>query len=299
MTAPEHQNAIPNDTGDIARNGVLPPDFDPDNSALLGTADDDVTGDGSAPPAPAAPSVADEGHDGAAPPSSPTAAVDDDAPLLQDAREAPASWHPVLRTFHSLLELACGRDLPKSEGKNARRLQLVFIGMLSSMGLCALWGVAAGSTDVGLLLTNVLKVPLVVLLSVVGAVPATLLAMRLTNQRMTALDLLVAVSAGTFGGTLTLGVLAPVVTVYYQTSAHAGPLFAMGSVAAALAVGAAVFVRATLVRRPEGSSRMRALMPIGVMLGMLGVLMVQMVALASPMIPEQTFFDRGVDGVLQ
>lgn len=217
----------------------------------------------------------------------------------REPRPAPESWPAPLKTVHALFELACGRDLARTEGADARRLQLVTIGLLCSLVFSAIWGVAAGSMEMGLSAMNLVKVPLVVLLSILATLPASLLALRLTNIEMKSVDFMVAVSGGTFAGTLALSVLAPLVAVYYQTSAWAGPVLAIGSVFVALLTGVAIFVRGVFARRPSGTKRRHCLVPMVTQLVMLALIMVQMVALASPILPEMTIFDAGIDGMMR
>jgi hypothetical protein len=107
----------------------------------------------------------------------------------------------------------------------------------------AVWGLAAGSRSAGLALANVYKVPMVVLLSCAFAAPAGLLAWRLSGTRVRGSDLALGFSGGVFGGTLVLAVFAPLIALYYHSSAWAGPVLGLGSVGLALLTGTIMFVR--------------------------------------------------------
>lgn len=199
----------------------------------------------------------------------------------------------TLSSFSTLLDLACGRPVP-DQGP-ARRTQLVLGASLAAMALAAIWGLAAGSSDLGLALTNAYKVPMVVLFSSLAALPAGMLALRLSDAKYSARELLMAFATSVFSGTLVLAVLSPIVAIYYHTSVLAGPYLAMGSTGLALVVGSFVFVRGTLRRMPEGAARASTIMPLAVIVTLQMGALLQLVALASPILPEVTAFDSGVD----
>jgi|JI10StandDraft_1071094.scaffolds.fasta_scaffold274212_2 hypothetical protein len=203
-----------------------------------------------------------------------------------------------MQTLLTLLDLACGRPFrPEDEGR-ARRGQLMISALLASLVAAALWGLAAGGRELGPALANLYKVPMVVLLSVLSAAPAGLLAWKLSGVAMRPSDLMLAFVTGVLAGTLVMAVLAPLLALYYNTSAWAGPLLAMGSTFAALAVAVVTFVRGAMRRRPPGVSRAGLLVPIVVVITMqLGTLL-QFIAVAQSILPETTPFDGGIDRIV-
>ena len=200
-----------------------------------------------------------------------------------------------MTTFVTLLDIACGRPIPAHESGPARRLQLVVFALLTSLLFAAAWGMAAGSRATGLAIANLYKVPMVVLLSCAFAAPAGLLAWRLSGAPVRGSDLALGFSGGMFGGTLVLAVLAPLVALYYHSSAWAGPVLGMGSALLALVTGTVMFVRGTMRRLPPGTSKLAVLLPIAVTLGMQLLTLVQLAAIAAPIFPERTPFSGGID----
>lgn len=193
----------------------------------------------------------------------------------------------------TLLNMSTGRS-STDEGP-ARRTQLTIGAALATLALAALWGVAAGSTVGTLAIANALKVPMVVLLSAVVAIPAGMLALRLIGLQYPARDLLFAFAPALFAGTLALAVTAPLVALYYHTSVWAGPYLAMGSAAISILVAAVLFARGAVRRATTDRDRSMIMLPVLVTIGFQLATMLQLVALASPILPETTMFDTGVD----
>ncbi|MEX1365128.1 MAG: hypothetical protein AB1Z98_18510 [Nannocystaceae bacterium] len=202
-------------------------------------------------------------------------------------------------TFSTLLNLITGRPIDEGEGRS-RRMQLMVTAGLLSLVFAAVWGMAAGSASPGfaLALANIYKVPMIMLLAALFSVPAGLLALRISGADYRASDLVSSFVIGVFSGSLVLGVLSPLVALYYHTSAWAGPLLGMGSSFLALAVACGVFVRATLRRRRPDAEPASLALPTAVMVLMNAACLLQLVALASPIIPEATIFEGGVDTVI-
>src|SRR3954452_9599434 len=171
-------------------------------------------------------------------------------------------------TLMTLLDIACGRPIPAEDSGRARRLQLVVFALLLSLVFASAWGFAVGSQSTGLAINNLYKVLMVVLLSCAFAAPAGLLAWRLAGAPLRGTDLALGFSSSVFGGTLVLAVLAPLVALYYHSSAWAGPMLGMGSAFLALLTGTVMFVRGTMRRLPEGTSKLAVLLPVAVTLGM-------------------------------
>ncbi len=195
----------------------------------------------------------------------------------------------------TLIDIACGRAIPAVDDGRWRRLQLVFVALLSSLVFAAAWGMAAGSRSTGLALANLYKVPMVVLLSCAFAAPAGLLAWRLSGTRVRGSDLALGFAGGVFGGTLVLAVFAPLVALYYHSSAWAGPILGIGSVGLALLAGATMFVRGVVRRLETGTRKRTVLFPVVVTLAMQLLTLLQLTSLASPIFPERTAFSGGID----
>jgi hypothetical protein len=199
-----------------------------------------------------------------------------------------------VETFTELMNLACGRWGEADGLRPARRGRLIVGSFLYALAFAALWGLAAGSRAGSLALANVVKVPLVVLLSSLCATPAGLLALRLSGAAVRARDLLLWFASAVLSGTLVLAVLAPLVAVYTHTSARLGSRLATASVLVAVGVATAFFVRNVL---REARDR-RALVAALVLVAVLAAAMVQFVALAAPFLADPTVFDAGLDGLL-
>lgn len=196
-----------------------------------------------------------------------------------------------------LLNLAIGRSI--NHTGPAGRSQFTLAAGLGALLLAALWGLAAGSSSLLLALGNAYKLPMVVLLSSICAVPAGLLALRLTGARYSGRDLVLSFATSVFAGSLVLAVLSPLVALYYNTSAWAGPYLGLGSACAAILVAVLSFVRGTIVRAEPGVDRQLLAVPIVVMVFMQLAALLQLIALASPILPETTIFDSGIDHVVR
>jgi hypothetical protein len=198
----------------------------------------------------------------------------------------------------NLLQLAVGREV-EHEGP-AQRTQFTLAAALSSLGFAAIWGLAAGSSSLGLALGNAYKLPMVVLLSSLAAVPAGLLALRLTGTRFVARELLLAFATSVFAGTMVLAVLSPLVALYYHTSSWAGPYLGMGSAIAALVIAISSFARSAIGRADRSAGDVRLLaIPLVVMVLMQVAALLQLIAMASPILPETTVFDTGIDQLIR
>jgi hypothetical protein len=203
-------------------------------------------------------------------------------------------------TFRVLLDLAGGTP-PTDQLGSARRRQLLAAAGLLSVAFAGVWGLAAGSGSLALAAANVFKVPMVVLLSALSAVPVGLLANRLLGSPMRPSDLLLGMAASVFAGTLVLAVLSPLVAVYYHTSTWAGPTLALGSASVATLVSIGLLLRSALRSRPEDKQQQLApvVLPVVSIVLMELAVMVQLIALAAPILPEETRFDGGIDQLVQ
>jgi len=179
----------------------------------------------------------------------------------------------------------------------AQETMLTVLAIVSALVLSAVWGLAAGSSSPELALADAYKVPMVILLSAVTALPAGLVALRLTSAKLGGAELASAFASSIFGGTLVLATLAPLVAIYYHTSAKAGVPLAMGSVFVALATASMLFARAVARRmdglQGRGGSRLAVFVLVVIFLAAL----LQFVALASPIIGVHgTALENGIDG---
>jgi hypothetical protein len=182
-------------------------------------------------------------------------------------------------------------------GTRAQETMLTVLAIVSALVLSAVWGLAAGSSSPELALADAYKVPMVILLSAVTALPAGLVALRLTSAKLGGAELASAFASSIFGGTLVLATLAPLVAIYYHTSAKAGVPLAMGSVFVALATASMLFARAVARRmdglQGRGGSRVAVFVLVVIFLAAL----LQFVALASPIIGVHgTALENGIDG---
>ena len=194
-----------------------------------------------------------------------------------------------------LMTMLAGRE-PESETRS-QQIMLSIVAMFAALALASIWGVAAGSSAGPLALANAVKLPMVVLLSALTALPAGLVALRLTNARLGALELTLAFASAIFGGTLVLAALAPLVAIYYHTSAEAGEPLALATVFIALATASLVFGRAVARRVGGKPGRAASLMSVGVLVVLFSAGLLQFVALASPFLAGKTVFDGGFDTV--
>ncbi len=195
-----------------------------------------------------------------------------------------------------LVEMMGGRYRPAEELKS-RRSQLAVGAALASLAFAGLWGLAAGAGEAALALANLYKVPMVVLLSSLVAAPAGLLALKLWAPGYSAREMLLGFTVSTFGGTLVLAVISPLLALYYHTSAWAGPMLGTGSVALSLLVGIAIFVRYALSKVPEGVSRPGTFCAAVVFAVMQVAVMAQLVALAAPILTDSALFTGGIDQI--
>ncbi len=197
-----------------------------------------------------------------------------------------------------LFDLASGRALPEEEDGQARRLQLVLRAGAASMVFAALFGLAAGSTDPALAVSNVYKLPMVVLLSTLCAVPVGLLMWKLTDAPNKATDLLIGIAAGNLTATLVLAALSPVVALYYHTSGSMGGPLAMGVICVSVALGLFNVARNVARRRPEGVRTRAIALPLVAIMTVQLASLVQFIHIASPILPEVTVFDGGIDAMV-
>lgn len=204
---------------------------------------------------------------------------------------------PDTGPFQELVENMAGRGGGKAESP-ARRGQLVAYAALSSLAFSGVWGLAAGSVAMSSAISNLYKVPLVVLLSGLAAAPAGLLATKLSGTRFRGGDLLMGYATAVFGGTLVLAVLSPLVGIYYHTSNWAGPALGVGSACLAIGTGLAVFVRSCLRRLQEDENRKAVIFSVGTFSTVAMAMMLQLISIVAPILPNAHTFDHGVDSLV-
>jgi hypothetical protein len=203
---------------------------------------------------------------------------------------APIGDMQVIR-LSQLMSLTTSGERPASR---AQESMLAILALGAALVLASIWGIAAGSESAQLSLANAYKVPMVILLSALTALPAGLVALRLTNARLPAVELASTFATSIFGGTLVLATLAPLVAIYYHTSSKAGLPLALGSVFVALATASLLFARAVARRVSERKS----LFAVVVLVALFLAALLQFVALAAPIIGTHgTTFDGGFDRV--
>ena len=196
-----------------------------------------------------------------------------------------------------LFDLVGGGPLAIERTGEAQSMQVAIRAGVASLAFSSIYGVAAGCTDLSLALSNPIKLPVVVVLAVGCALPPGLLVWKVVGRGRLS-DLLVSLATGVFTATLVLACASPLLALYYLTTETAGAPLAFGVTFVALSVGVGNAVRSAL-RRSETGARAAVLLPIGTMLGVLLMALVQLVFLASPILPEDTWFDHGVDGWLE
>jgi len=195
-----------------------------------------------------------------------------------------------------LMTLTCRGELAEPPTR-AAQLMLTISALFAGLALSALWGIAAGSSSAALALANAYKVPMVILLSALTALPAGVVALRLANARLAASDLISTFVTSIFGGTLVLATLAPLVAIYYHTSSKAGVPLALGSVFVALATATLLFAR-TVGRKVAGQpGRAASLVPVVILVALFSAALLQYVALAAPIIGEVNRLSGGFDTV--
>ena len=195
-----------------------------------------------------------------------------------------------------LMTLTCRGELDTPPTR-ARQLTLTITALFAGLALSAMWGLAAGSSSAALAIPNLVKVPMVILLSALTALPAGVVALRLANARLAAADLLNAFATSIFGGTLVLATLAPLVAIYYHTSSLAGVPLALGSVFVALVTATVLFGRAVKRKVADQPQRTASLVPVVILVVLFTAALMQFVALASPIIGTETPFNGGFDTV--
>lgn len=201
----------------------------------------------------------------------------------------------ALPLVSQLLNQAVGKEVEPSTP--ATKSYLALSGVALSLVSASLWGVAVGCTNLGFALSNAYKVPLVVALSMLAALPPSLLSLRLSGAALGVRPFVNSVAHGMFAGMMWLGVLSPVIGLYFYTSSWAGPVLALGSLLAAL-IGAFRVLARSLNRSCDSPVDRTAVRMSGIVFCVLQLaLMWQLIAIVSPIFPEGTVFSMGIDAL--
>jgi hypothetical protein len=207
--------------------------------------------------------------------------------------------------FAHIFDLVGGRRLPEEEDGPAHRYRLMIGGVVATALCAAIYGAAAGTSWIAHSETpwmgalDLVKLPMVLILSALAAVPASLLAWKLFDARHACTDLLMGLVTANLTAASVLAVSAPLVALYYLTTDFLGGTLAIGVACGAVIVGVLSGMRSIAWRVPEDVSVLRYAPVIAVMTGVQLLALVQLVALASPILPEMTVFDGGMDSILE
>jgi hypothetical protein len=193
-------------------------------------------------------------------------------------------------TFGENIGVAAPRVAP------SRQLHDVLLRALSTLGFAAVWGLAAGSAAPAIAIANIYKVPMVLALSTVVALPAVLVTRHLLRISITPFEICSALVTSLYRASLLLLGFAPLLGVYSYTSQWVAPWLAQGSALLALAC-AAVSLRSELARL--AAPRLQLWLLGGVATVTLALSLLQLVSLATPVLTLPTVFGSGIDGVLR
>lgn len=177
----------------------------------------------------------------------------------------------------------------------SRRTHEVLVRALTSLGFAAIWGVSAGSAAPALAIANIYKVPMVLALSAVVALPAVLVTRHLLRIAIKPFELGSALVTSLYRASLVLLGFAPLLGVYAYTSQWVAPLLAQGSALLALACGG-LSLRSELARLD--TPRLQLWLLGGVASVTLALALLQLVSLATPVLTLPTAFGSGIDGIL-
>ena len=188
------------------------------------------------------------------------------------------------------------RAVDRPEIGRSQRIFLSSVAFLAALALASVWGIAVGSHAGHLGVASAVKVPLLLLASVLAALPLGLLVFRLTSTQGRASDLVLGHAAATFTGTLVLALSAPIVALYQYSSAWAGPVVALVSAVVAIGVSFVIFLR-VLAKLQRGASWIPFIAPVALLLTLQGAALFQLASISTPILPQRTLIERGVDGL--
>lgn len=178
----------------------------------------------------------------------------------------------------------------------SRKTHQVLLRALTGLGFVAIWGLAAGAATPALAIANIYKVPMVMALSAVVALPAVLVARHLLRSELRPSELCSAFVTSLYRASLLLLGFAPLLGVYAYTSQWVAPLLAQGSALLALVCGAFA-LRSELARL--AAPRLQLWLIGSVAIVGFALALLQLVSLATPVLTRPTVFGSGIDGVLR
>ena len=181
-------------------------------------------------------------------------------------------------------------------GPDARSVHDVLRRALSGLGFAAIWGMAAGSAAPALAVANIYKVPMVLALSALVALPAVLVTRHLLQIAISKFELCAALVTSLYRASLLLLAVAPLLGVYAYTSQWVAPFLAQGSALLALVCGG-LSLRSELARLQ--APRLQLWLLGSVTTITLALALLQLVSLATPVLTLPTVFGSGIDGVFR
>ncbi len=196
-----------------------------------------------------------------------------------------------------LLDFVGPKPLEVKDISRAERYMVAIFGFVASLLAAGLWGVAAGTHDGHLALANATRVPLLLGVASLAALPIGLLAWKLTTTLGRGSDLVLGHAAATFTGALALAALAPVVILYQESSVWAGPVVALGSAIVGAGVAFLALIRVVAKLVAPGRERRALLFPFALMFAVETATLMQLAAIMPPILPERSAFGRGIDGL--
>jgi hypothetical protein len=204
-----------------------------------------------------------------------------------------------MHAIQEILSFIGPRPFAAVEMSQARRLLLAAVAFVAAPVLAAVWGVAAGSAANHLSLMNAVSVPMLLLVSSAAALPVVAIVFRLTAAEGRVSDLVLGHAGAVFGASLVLALFAPIVALYQYSSSWAGPLVALGSALMAMAIGFALLLRGLAKLVPAGGGRRSLILPAGLLCVLQIAALLQLAAIAPPVMPHRTLLGHGVDGLVQ
>lgn len=183
---------------------------------------------------------------------------------------------------------------PKDLGPANRRM-LAVLGLVGALPLAALWGIAAGSRPGHVALDNAFDVPLLVVISILAALPIGLFTFRLSTKSARVTEFLLAHSSALFASAAMLALLSPIVCLYQYSSPWAGPIVAVASAIAGGVVALVILFRVLAKLLPDPEARRTIALPVFLLLFLEAASLAQVSSVLSPVFSERTVFGRGVD----
>lgn len=199
-----------------------------------------------------------------------------------------------MNVFAQLVDLISPRKPASPIEGSAERFYVAGTAFLISLVFAGIWGVAAGSGGGHFAIRNLASVPMLIVVSSVASLPVAMLTLKLTSSVGRTSDLVLAHAAATFTGALVLVMLSPLVALYQLSSAWIGPIIAIATAALAFACAVAILIR-TLGKLAVGGRAL--ILPVGLLVLVQIASLSQLSVLAPPVMPNRTFFGRGVDAL--